>query len=164
MAKNDVENEVARNDRGEAYVTELQEWAKTVWKEGCLQGDLARDENLTNDEVAMLECAREGYLAVVAAHGTEDSAADVIRIVKTRMASGRDQFLVTLPRNAFLVDVIASWRALSDVLANQQHPDMRSLFGDLARRFDATLALDVNGNLTGPTAEAMEAARKGPKQ
>ncbi len=41
---------------------ELKEWAASIWKEGCLLGDLAREDELSEDEVNMLVCAREGYL------------------------------------------------------------------------------------------------------
>lgn len=46
-------------------VEELQRWGQETFKEGNLQGDLAREDprNLTQDEYLMLVCAREGFNA-----------------------------------------------------------------------------------------------------
>ena len=43
----------------------LQIWAASIFKAGCLLGDLAREdeEELSEDEVYMLACAFEGWLA-----------------------------------------------------------------------------------------------------
>lgn len=40
----------------------LQKWAAENWEEGCLQGDLAREEDLSDDEALMLTCLYEGWL------------------------------------------------------------------------------------------------------
>jgi hypothetical protein len=43
---------------------EVQAFCRDRWKKGCLLGDLAREDpsDLTDDEVLMMICAREGAL------------------------------------------------------------------------------------------------------
>ena len=61
-----------------SVVEELQRWGQETFKEGNLQGDLAREapERLTQDEYLMLVCAREGFNAAgtAARRTTRDSA------------------------------------------------------------------------------------------
>lgn len=48
---------------GERIINQL--WAKSLWKQGTLLGDLARmdPKELTDDEALMLVSAYEGFLA-----------------------------------------------------------------------------------------------------
>jgi len=65
-----------------SVVEELQRWGQETFKEGNLQGDLAREapERLTQDEYLMLVCAREGFnaatstVSTAARRGARDSA------------------------------------------------------------------------------------------